>query len=127
MIRVLDNALGSRRYVGLLRVISVAVWLLALILWFVSTGGGFSIRSLPLYLKIPANVFAGVVELIAIPGSILLWVSVIYYWRHFDTLTAAWKRAVWFIVVLFGFCFGASIYCWLRVRQVALGGSKCGS
>lgn len=72
MIRVLENALGSRSYVGLLRVISVAVWLLALILWFVSNGGGLRVHGLPQYLRMPANALAGLIELIAIPGSVIL-------------------------------------------------------
>jgi hypothetical protein len=125
VIPILDRALKSQRYLTFLRLVSVAVWLFLGILWAATPETSNAITNLPLGFRVLANVLAGAIDLIALPGSIVLWISAIYYWRHVDLLNPG-KRAFWLAILLLGFCFGASVYCWVRIRALATGQSAGG-
>lgn len=112
MVTILDRGLRNPRYLAFLRIIAVAVWVGAL--FFLASGPG-ALNEVPSTLAALLDVLAAAVALIAIPGSFILWISMLYYWRHVDKIRTA-SRIGWFVLIFFGFCFGASVYCWLRVR-----------
>ena len=105
MIKALNLGLQNQRYRAYLRAVSIAVWVFLFVLWSSNIlSEEFSRLISPLGFL--ANCLVGIFALFAISGSIVLWVSMIYCWRHFDKRPPA-KRTLWFLLILFGFCFGA--------------------
>lgn len=115
----LRTILVSSRFSVILIVISVSIWLLGGVL-LGGNLGWFDPDAIPRLSPMPrvlVDTLAAALALIAIPGAWLLWAAMLLYWKDFDS-SPKYKKRLWFLVIVFGFCYGASIYFFVKLRSL---------
>lgn len=83
--------------------LSAAVCIVALIPVF---EGWVSSRNFPGWFQLPWTIIGMVIS----AGIVFLMLGMWRYWIRIDDSPRAWKR-LWFFVLLFGFAYGSTVYC----------------
>jgi hypothetical protein len=104
---------GPSWFNTVLKVAAVAVWVLAIVMLVWNLGPFPAPDQLAPTPQLIANVLLAILAVLALPGALILWITMLVYWGGGDP-SPKWEKRLWFLLILFGFCYGASIYFWSR-------------
>lgn len=117
MKRLTNSLFGTSWFNLFLNVVCIAVWALATIMlvWnLLPFPAPDQLAETP---RLVVNTILAALALIALPGALIIWVAMLVYWREGD-MSPKWKKRLWLLLIVVGFCFGASIYFWSTSKTI---------
>jgi hypothetical protein len=117
MKRLTNSLFGPSRFNFFLNLVCIAIWALATIMLVWNIGPFPAPDHLAETPRLVLNTIGAALALIALPGALIIWVAMLVYWREGDK-SPTWKKRLWLVLILVGFCFGASVYFWSTSKTI---------